>query len=144
MPSRLAYAQLHGPAHHGGEVVGAGGEQVDGLVQVPPHGGHRHLENGREAGKGVAVALVGQSGQRLLLRGQPTPAAGQRAKLVADQLSQAGQVVHGQTPGWRDRPATTPVLGDTPRPPTQPPLITMKDSLDGGVHVQARDDTIWS
>lgn len=93
--------QPGGPAHGGGEVVGAGGEQVDGLAQVAPHGGHRHLEAGREAGEGVAVAQVGQGHQCLLLRRQPSPTATERPAPVADQLGQAGQATRGQRDAGR-------------------------------------------
>lgn len=59
--------QSGGSAHRGGEVVGAGGEQVDGLAQVVPDGGNGHLEAGREAGERVTVALGSTSSSTALL-----------------------------------------------------------------------------
>ncbi|GGR65311.1 hypothetical protein GCM10010251_97260 [Streptomyces aurantiogriseus] len=42
--------------HRRGQVVGGGGEQVDGLADVAPGGGDTDLESGGQAGQGVAVA----------------------------------------------------------------------------------------
>ncbi|GAB2824850.1 hypothetical protein GCM10027073_63330 [Streptomyces chlorus] len=62
-----------GDLHRLGERRGEGGQDVDGLGDVPVRGGGAYAEPGSELGVGVTAAQMGQHQQCLSSGGQATP-----------------------------------------------------------------------
>lgn len=83
------------PGHRGGQVVGGGGEQVDGFADVAPGSGDADLESGRQADQGVAVAQAGQGDQGLQAGLEAPPAGSALGALDADEV---GEVVEALGP----------------------------------------------
>jgi hypothetical protein len=68
-----------------------GGQQGNGLLDIPPGSRGAYPEPGRQAGEGLAVAQVHQDQQCLVTRVQLAPARADRAAVAADHTSQVVQ-----------------------------------------------------
>jgi hypothetical protein len=78
------------------ELRGAGREQRDGLVDVPPGRGRADPEPGRDLGERLALAQVDQHEQGLLARVQLPPDRPGRPAVPADDLGGEGEGLAGQ------------------------------------------------
>lgn len=119
VPSRIRYAFIDAACNCFGERGGEGGQEFDGLGDVPVDSGGADPETGCELGVGLAVAEVGEGEQGLSARAQAPPPGPESAPAflqTGDEEAQgrAGHVDAGRVDKHAKPLVETVLLVDNP------------------------------